>query len=271
MTSIRESVSYVQSLIGGRQPQVGIILGSGLGSLGEHITDAVSIPYSSIPGFPVSTAIGHKGALICGMLGGKCVLAMQGRFHYYEGYSMDLITLPVRVMSALGVQTLFVSNAAGGISGGFEIGDIMLITDHISFLPNPLIGPNRSEFGTRFPDMTCAYDSDLLQLARSIGAEMEITLKEGVYLSCSGPCYETPAEINYFRIIGADAVGMSTIPEVVVARHCAMTVFGVSVITDLVTEDMPEDYVTDGDEIVAVADKASGRMTLLFETMVERL
>lgn len=271
METIRTAAQYIKSVIGDREPRLGIILGSGLGSLGGKVEDAVEIPYSSIPGFPVSTAVGHKGSFICGNLGGKCVLAMQGRFHYYEGYTMDQVTLPIRVMAYLGMKSLFVSNAAGGVREHFKIGDIMIITDHINLQPNPLIGKNMDEFGPRFPDMTVPYDKQYIALAKELGAALGIELKEGVYLSCTGPCYETPAEIRYMRTIGADTVGMSTTPEVIVARHCGMRVFGVSVVTDIALGNVREDYVTDENEIVAAADRASGKMTVLFEQMIKSI
>ncbi|MBQ0077440.1 MAG: purine-nucleoside phosphorylase [Bacteroidales bacterium] len=271
MQIIREAASYIESRLDGRKPIIGIILGSGLGDLGSKIEDAVEINYADIPNFPLSTAIGHKSSMLIGRLGGKCVLAMQGRFHFYEGYSMEQITLPIRVMSLLGIGTLLVSNAAGGTNPEYEIGDLMVIRDHISFHMNPLIGKNYDEFGPRFPDMTCAYDSAMIEKAHAIAKDMGITLREGIYTSCTGPCYETPAELRYFRAVGSDAVGMSTIPEVIVARHCGMKVFGVSVITDLAHDDMPEDYVTDEVAIVVAATRASGRMTILFERLIETL
>lgn len=247
---------------------MGIVLGSGLGSLAEGITDAVTVPYRDIPGFPVSTAIGHKGNFLCGKLGGKNVIAMQGRFHYYEGYPMDLVTLPVRVMKLLGIKALFVSNAAGGVNFNYHIGDLMVILDHINMLPNPLIGRNLDEFGPRFPDMTRPYDRRLIALAERIGSSLNIALHEGVYLACTGPTYETPAEYGFFRRIGADAVGMSTTSEVIVARHSGIPVFGVSVITDEAHSN-PDDYVTDENAIVAAADAAAGRMGMLFRKMIE--
>ncbi len=265
---IRGAADYIRALVGDWRPDVGIVLGSGLGSLAEGITDAVTVPYRDIPGFPVSTAIGHKGNFLCGKLGGKNVIAMQGRFHYYEGYPMDLVTLPVRVMKLLGIKALFVSNAAGGVNFNYHIGDLMVIRDHINMLPNPLIGRNLDEFGPRFPDMTRPYDRRLIALAERIGSSLNIALHEGVYLACTGPTYETPAEYGFFRRIGADAVGMSTTSEVIVARHSGIPVFGVSVITDEAHSN-PDDYVTDENAIVAAADAAAGRMGMLFRKMIE--
>ena len=265
------AADYVASRLNGHKPMVGIVLGSGLGKLAEKIEDKRVIPYKEIPGFPVSTAIGHKGNFIAGYLGGKPVIAMQGRFHYYEGYTMELVTLPIRVMKVLGIQYLFVSNAAGGVNFDFKVGDLMVITDHISHLPNPLIGPNMPEFGPRFPDMTRPYDLDLRKKAFEIAADLGITLKQGVYFAGTGPSYETPAEYKYFRLIGGDAVGMSTIPEVIVARHSDIPVFGMSVITNEAHDDYAEDYVNDGDDVVVAADAAADRMTTLFTRIIERL
>ena len=192
----------------GRKPIVGIVLGSGLGKLADQIQDPLVIPYSELPGFPVSTAIGHKGNFIVGTLGGKCVIAMQGRIHYYEGYRMDQVVLPIRVMVRIGIQYLFVSNAAGGTNLSFHVGDLMIIRDHINKIPNPLIGPNLEEFGPRFPDMTRPYEPSLIKKAEEIAYAEGIALQKGVYVAVSGPCYETPAEYRFFRAIGADAVGM---------------------------------------------------------------
>ena len=257
--------------MGGRKPQIGIVLGSGLGMLADQIEDPLVIPYSELPGFPVSTAIGHKGNFIVGTLGGKCVIAMQGRIHYYEGYPMHLVVLPIRVMIRIGIQYLFVSNAAGGTNLSFHVGDLMIIRDHINLIPNPLIGPNLDEFGPRFPDMTRPYDPGLILKAEEIAAWEGISLQKGVYVAVTGPCYETPAEYRYFRNIGADAVGMSTVPEVIVARHSSIPVFGMSVITDVAHATDDEDYVTDGEAIVEAANAAADRMTVIFKRLVERL
>ena len=255
----------------GRKPLVGIVLGSGLGKLADQIENPLIIPYSELPGFPVSTAIGHKGNFIVGTLGGKCVIAMQGRIHYYEGYPMHLVVLPIRVMIRIGIQYLFVSNAAGGVSFKLHVGDLMVIKDHINFLPNPLIGPNLDYLGPRFPDMTRPYDPALIKLAKDIAEEQGIDLKEGVYVGGTGPSYETPAEYKYFRLIGGDAVGMSTIPEVIAARHASVPVFGISVITNEAHDDYAEDYVNDGDDVVTAANAAADKMTGLIRKMIERL
>ncbi|MBR1927936.1 MAG: purine-nucleoside phosphorylase [Bacteroidales bacterium] len=270
---IHNAAAYVKEILDchGLVPTVGIVLGSGLGRLVDDITGQVVIPYKTIPGFPVSTAIGHKGNLIVGSLGGKTVIAMQGRLHYYEGYDMDTVTLPVRVMKVLGIEYLFVSNAAGGVNTSFSVGDLMVITDHINQIPNPLIGPNLDEFGPRFPDMTRPYDHGLIALADEVASELDIQVRKGVYLACTGPTYETPHEYKYMRIAGADAVGMSTTPEVIVARHAGIPVFGVSVITDVAHEDEDSDYVTDGEEIVRQADAAATRMIALFKGIISRI
>lgn len=268
---INIAAQYVAERFGGRRPYVGIVLGSGLGKLADNIVNPVVIPYKDIPGFPVSTAVGHKGNFIGGELGGKFVVAMQGRFHYYEGYPMELVTLPIRVMKVLGIGFLFVSNAAGGVNFDYKVGDMMIIRDHINHLPNPLVGKNMDDFGPRFPDMTRPYDPALVAKAEKIASDMGIELKKGVYFAGTGPSYETPAEYRYFRLIGADAVGMSTIPEVIVARHSSIPVFGMSVITNEAHDDYAEDYVNDGDDVVAAADAAADRMTTLFTRMIESL
>ena len=268
---IYTAADYVKGLIGDRLPQAGIVLGSGLGRLAEHIEDPIVIPYKDIPGFPVSTAVGHKGNFIIGTLGGKTVVAMQGRFHYYEGYTMELVTLPIRVMKVLGISYLFVSNAAGGVNFDFKVGDLMIITDHINHLPNPLVGPNLEEFGPRFPDMTRPYDKGLIKKAKEIAEANDIAVKQGVYFAGTGPSYETPAEYKYFRLIGADAVGMSTIPEVIVARHSDIPVFGMSVITNEAHDDYADDYVNDGDDVVMQANAASEKMSWLFTELIKSL
>ena len=268
---IMTAAEYIAAKLDGKKPFAGIVLGSGLGKLADKIENKIVIPYKEVPGFPVSTAIGHKGNFIAGELGGKFVLAMQGRFHYYDGYSMDLVTLPIRVMKELGISYLFVSNAAGGVNFDFRVGNLMVITDHINHLPNPLIGPNMSEFGPRFPDMTHPYSKDVRKIAYEVAAKHNIELKSGVYLGVTGPSYETPAEYKYFRSIGADAIGMSTVPEVIVARHSNIPVFGMSVITNEAHDDYAEDYVNDGDDVVRAADKAADSMTLLFTEIIKSL
>ena len=271
MKTLGASASYIQTQIGTAAPLVGIVLGSGLGKLGDSIEDATVVPYRDIPGFPLSTATGHKGNFICGRLGGKRVVAMQGRFHGYEGYPMSLVTMPVRVMKLLGVEYLFVSNAAGAANPDYRIGDLMIIRDHISMHPNPLIGPNFDEMGPRFPDMTCAYDPELIERAEQIAARLEIPLRKGIYFSSPGPTYETPAEVRFYRMIGADALGMSTTPEVIVARHCGMKVFGMSVITNQANTENVARNLNDAEDVVLQADAAADRMTALFSELIASL
>ena len=231
---VQEAAAYIKEKLNGRKPEIAIILGSGLGDLAEQLTDAIQIPYGDIPHFPVSTVAGHKGQFVVGKLEGREVLCMQGRFHYYEGYDLKQVTLPVRVMKLLGIGTLIVTNAAGGINTGFRPGNLMLIEDHLNLTgENPLIGENLEAFGERFFDMTVAYDREYRILAENLAAELDIPLQKGVYAWLTGPNYETPAEIRYLRTIGADAVGMSTVPEVLVARHCGLRVCGISCITNL--------------------------------------
>ena len=268
---IHHAADYMTGVLDGRQPELGIVLGSGLGKLADQIENPLVIPYKDIPGFPVSTAIGHTGNFIVGTLGGKSVIAMQGRIHYYEGYGMELVVLPIRVMMSVGIKRLFVSNAAGGVNFSLHVGDLMIIKDHINLLPNPLIGPNLDDLGPRFPDMTRPYDPALIKLAKEIAAEKGFDLKEGVYVGGTGPSYETPAEYKYFRLIGGDAVGMSTIPEVIAARHAGVPVFGISVITNEAHDDYAEDYVNDGDDVVVAANAAADKMTALIREMIERL
>ena len=250
--------------------KIGIILGSGLGELGNKIEDPTIIPYSEIPNFAHSTAIGHKGNFICGKLGGVPVVAMQGRFHYYEGYPMERVTFPVRVMKLIGVETLFVSNAAGGINNTYHVGDLMIIRDHINNLPNPLIGPNMEEFGVRFPDMTRAYDRDLIARAERIAKEENIEVRKGVYVGLTGPSYETPAEYLFYQRVGGDAIGMSTVPEVLVARHAGIRVFGMSVITNEGWH-FEGDYTNDAQEVIDAANAASERMGRIFQRLISEI
>ena len=268
---INVASDYMDSRLRDLKPEVGIVLGSGLGKLADEIQDPMIIPYKDIPGFPVSTAIGHKGNFIIGTLSGKTVIAMQGRIHYYEGYGMDLVVLPIRVMITLGIKYLFVSNAAGGTNLSYHVGDLMIIRDHINLLPNPLIGPNHELFGERFPDMSCAYDREIIAKAEAIAAELGIPLKKGVYLANTGPSYETPAEIRYYRTVGADAVGMSTVPEVIVARHCGLRVFGMSIITNVANHNVETVKLNHGEDVVRIADAAADKMSMLFTRLVEAL
>ncbi len=251
-------------------PDIGIILGTGLGMLGEGIDVETSVEYETIPHFPVSTVESHKGRLIFGTLGGKNVVAMQGRFHYYEGYTLQQVTFPVRVMKALGVKILIVSNACGGMNPQFDRGDIMIITDHINMQGNnPLIGPNDESLGPRFPDMCNAYDPELIQLAVEVALERKIPVQKGVYVSISGPNLETAAEYRFLRIIGADVVGMSTVPEVIVARHQGTRVAGFSIITDMGLPDALRPVSLE--EIIAVASETEPKLKTLIESFVEKI
>ncbi|MCF0205982.1 MAG: purine-nucleoside phosphorylase [Bacteroidales bacterium] len=250
-------------------PEVGIILGTGLGGLVKVIDVIDVIPYEEIPDFPVSTVEGHSGRLILGRLGGKTVVAMQGRFHYYEGYSMSQLVFVARTLIHLGIKHLFVSNASGGVNPDFEIGDLMIISDHICLLPNPLIGKHNPEDGERFPDMSCVYDKKLIASAEQVAGELGYKVQKGVYLATTGPTYETPAEYRYFRIIGADAVGMSTVPEAIVARQMRIPCFAMSIITDMAT---PDNIVeVSHEEVQKVAAAAESKMTDIFTKMIERL
>ena len=266
LKKIKETVEYLKSNTKIR-PEVGIILGTGLGGLVNEIEIEDSISYTDIPHFPVSTVEGHKGRLIFGTIGGVQVMAMQGRFHYYEGYSMEMVTYPVRVMKLFGVESLFVSNASGGMNPAFEIGDIMVINDHINmFGANPLIGKNHDELGPRFPDMSETYDKDLIKKAFEIGERLDIKLQQGVYLGTTGPTLETPAEYKMFHILGGDTVGMSTVPEIIVAHHMDMRCFGISIITDL---GVPGKIVEiSHEEIQLVAAAAEPKMTRIIKELV---
>ena len=265
----QEAAAYLANRIR-RQPTIAIILVSGLGSLADQIEDPIVVPYVEIPHFVRSTATGHKGNFICGRLGGKEVLAMQGRFHYYEGYTMQQVTFPVRVMKLLGVQHLLVSNAAGGINPSFKLGDLMIIRDHINMLPNPWIGPNNADFGTRFPDMTRAYDREWIQRMEEVASDLAIPVKKGVYVGLTGPSFETPAEYAFYGKVGGDAIGMSTVPEVIVARHAGMRVFGMSVITNEGYH-FADDFVNDGADVIKAANKAAAIMTQLFTELIRKM
>lgn len=264
---IQETAAYLRGKMRTR-PRTAIILGTGLGSLAGEITDKYEIKYEEIPNFPVSTVEGHSGKLIFGKLGGKDILAMQGRFHYYEGYSMKEVTFPVRVMRELGIRTLFVSNAAGGTNPDFEIGDLMIIVDHINYFPeHPLRGKN-IPYGPRFPDMSEAYDRELIRKANAIAAEKGIKVQRGIYIGTQGPTFETPSEYKLFHLLGADAVGMSTVPEVIVANHCGMKVFGISVITDLGVEGKIVEVTHE--EVQKAADETQPRMTEIMRELINR-
>lgn len=268
LEQIKETARWIESHTKLR-PQTAVILGTGLGRLAAEIDIEDAFPYSAIPNFPVSTVEGHSGRLIFGRLGGKEVMALEGRFHYYEGYDMKTVTFPIRVMHELGIANLFVSNASGGMNPDFEIGDLMLITDHINFFPeHPLHGPNFPT-GPRFPDMHEAYDRALLDMARAIAAEKGIRTVEGVYVGVQGPTYETPAEYRMYRILGGDAVGMSTVPEVIVARHCGMRVFGVSIVTDLGVEGKIVEV--SHEEVQRAANAVQPLMAEIFREMISRI
>lgn len=268
LDKINQTVAYIKGKVT-ITPEVGIILGTGLGGLVREIEKQEIIDYKDIPNFPVSTVEGHSGRLIFGLLGGKKVVAMQGRFHFYEGYDMKQVTFPVRVMKFLGIKQLFVSNASGGVNPDFEIGDLMLINDHINLMPNPLIGPNISELGPRFPDMHKTYDPELMTLAKEVAASNGIKLQEGCYVGTTGPTFETPKEYVYFRIIGGDTVGMSTVPEVIVARHMNIPVFAISIITDL---GVPGKIVeVSHEEVQKVGAMAEQKMTLIMKQMLTKL
>ncbi|MBS1645839.1 MAG: purine-nucleoside phosphorylase [Bacteroidetes bacterium] len=250
-------------------PEIGIILGTGLGGLVKEIKIEYSLPYENIPNFPISTVEGHSGKLIFGTLGGKKIVAMQGRFHYYEGYTMQQVTFPVRVMKFLGIKTLFLSNASGGVNHHFDIGEIMIINDHVNLFPNPLIGKNIQELGTRFPDMSEPYDAALIKKAKEIAARHRIKISEGVYVGLTGPTLETPAEYKYIHAIGGDAVGMSTVPEVIVARHMNIPCFAISICTDLGVPGKIQK--TTHEDVQKVAATQEPKMTLIMKTLIEEM
>ena len=268
MKKIDEAAAKVLAVCG--KADIGVILGSGLGDYAEALEDAVKLPYSEIPGFPRSTVAGHAGMWCCGTLYGKRVVMMQGRFHYYEGYGMKDVTLPVRVMQKIGVKTLIVTNAAGGVNLGYHPGELMVIGDMFSMTAqNPLIGPNLDAFGPRFPDMSCAFDKELRALAHKCANEQGFALREGVYAQMTGPTYETPAEIRMLRTLGADAVGMSTVPEVIVARHGGMRVLGISCITNMAAGilDQPLNHA----EVTETANRVKGQFRNLLDRIIEKM
>lgn len=265
----REAAAYLASRMQG-EPRTAIILGSGLGALADQLEEPIIVPYAEIPHFVRSTVAGHKGNFICGRLGGQSVLAMQGRFHYYEGYTMQQVTFPVRVMKLLGIENLLVSNAAGGINPSMKLGDLMIIRDHINMMPNPLIGSNNPDFGVRFPDMTRAYDREFIRLMEEIAAASRIPVKKGVYVGLTGPSFETPAEYAFYGKVGGDAIGMSTVPEVIVARHAGLRVFGMSVITNEGYH-FADDFVNDGADVIKAANRAAVVMTQLFTDLVKKI
>jgi len=269
LKKIVESVEYIHENAP-FAPEIGIVLGTGLGGLVKEIEVKFSLDYKSIPNFPVSTVESHSGKLIFGILGGKRVIAMQGRFHFYEGYSLQEVTFPIRVMKMLGIKKLFLSNASGGVNPDFKIGEIMILNDHINLFPgNPLIGKNQDELGPRFPDMSDAYDRKLIDLAKSIAKENGIEVSEGVYAGLTGPTLETPAEYNYIRVIGADAVGMSTVPEVIVARHMDIPVFAISIVTDLGVKGKIKKVTVQ--DVIDVANKQEPKMTFIMKELISRI
>ena len=264
---ILETAKWIKGRMN-RSPKTAIILGTGLGQLAAEIKKEMEIPYADIPHFPISTVEGHSGKLIFGTLGDKDILAMEGRFHYYEGYSMKEVTFPIRVMKELGIETLYLTNASGGVNPSFRIGDIMIITDHINHMPeNPLRGENIPQ-GPRFPDMGHAYDPDLVDLADAIAAEKGLKVRHGVYVATQGPCYETPAEYRMFAQLGADAVGMSTVPEVIVARHVGIRCFGFSIITDLGGHGQVMKVTHE--DVQKAANEAQPRVAAIMREMIER-
>ncbi len=269
LKTIEVTASYISEQIQG-DVEVGIILGSGLGGLVNEIAIEKTIPYKDIPHFPVSTVDGHNGTLIYGTLGGKKILAMQGRFHYYEGYSMKEVTFPVRVMKRMGVSHLIVSNATGGLNPDYKVGDLMIISDHVNMFPeHPLHGKNINELGPRFPDMSQVYCKELREQAKFIALKNKIDVKEGVYVGVQGPTFETPAEYKMFRILGGDVVGMSTVPEVIVARHMGMKVFGISIITD---SGVPGEIVEiSHEEVQEVAMRSEPSMTVILKELIKRI
>ncbi|MGE7601361.1 purine-nucleoside phosphorylase [Peribacillus sp. NPDC097675] len=266
---IETAAEFIKGKIDGT-PDIGLILGSGLGVLADEIENPIIIPYQDIPEFPVSTVEGHAGQLIIGNLSGKKVVAMQGRFHFYEGYSMGKVTFPVRVMKLLGVEQLIVTNAAGSVNESYAPGDLMIITDHINLMgDNPLIGANEERFGPRFPDMSEAYNKELREKAKTIASTLGLDVKEGVYIGNTGPTYETPAEVRMARVLGGDAVGMSTVPEVIVARHCGMKVLGISCLTNMAAGilDQPLSHL----EVIETTEKVKSGFLEFVKSIVEDL
>jgi len=271
---IKQAADYIQARIS-HQPEIALILGSGLSPLAEEIENADIISYRDIPHFPFSSVPGHAGRLVVGQLAGKAVLVMQGRTHFYEGYGIQHISLPVRVMKLLGIKTLVVTNAAGGINPGFETGELMLITDHINFVgmagQNPLCGPNLDEFGPRFPSMTQAYNPDLIKLAKATAVAANLTVREGVYAYLAGPSFETPAEIRFLQAVGADAVGMSTVPEVVIANHCGIRVLGISSITNVAITEAGSGKETTHEEVLEAGKTIVPRLVMLLKGVLNKL
>jgi purine-nucleoside phosphorylase len=269
LEKINNTASYIRQQTNFK-PDFGIVLGSGLGGLVKEISVQHALDYASIPNFPVSTVKGHSGKLIFGTLGGKNVIALQGRFHFYEGYSMQEVTFPIRVMIALGVKRLILSNASGGMNPAYNIGDVVIINDHVNLMPsNPLIGKNYDELGPRFPDMSEPYDPKMIDIAKKIADKKNIRTHTGVYAAVPGPCFETPAEYRYIRTIGADIVGMSTVPEVIVGRHQNIPCFAISIVTDLGGFD--EAQKVSHEEVLEVATAAESKLTMIIKEMIEEI
>ena len=268
LQNIKESANFINEKTN-FNPEIGIILGTGLGGLVSEIEIEHSLPYNEIPNFPLSTVEGHSGRLILGILGGKKVVAMQGRFHFYEGYCMEKVTFPVRVMKFLGIKNLILSNASGGVNPDYEVGDLMILEDHICLIPNPLIGANLDELGPRFPDMSDSYCKDMIQIAQQIASENNLPIQKGVYVALTGPTLETPAEYKYMRIIGGDTVGMSTAPEVIVARHMGIPCFAISVITDLGVPGKIQKVTHE--EIQKVSEVAEPKLTLIIKQLISKI
>lgn len=266
---IKEAAQFLNEKLD-RAPEIGLILGSGLGVLADEVENAVSIPYETIPHFPVSTVEGHAGELVIGTLSGKTVAAMKGRFHFYEGYTFEEVTFPVRVMKALGIETIIVTNAAGGVNESFQPGDLMLISDHLNLMGgNPLIGKNDPALGVRFPDMSVAYSRELRQLAKGAAERIGLRVQEGVYAGNTGPVYETPAEVRMARVLGADAVGMSTVPEVIVARHSSMDVLGISCISNMAAGILDQPLAHD--EVIETTEKVRAEFLAYVKEIVQSL
>ena len=265
-----EAARFILGKAQGRSPRVAIVLGSGLGGVADAVTNAVEIPYEEIPHFPVSTVMGHAGKLLVGSCGGTEVVAMKGRFHFYEGYPMDEVTLPVRTFALMGIRSLVLTNAAGGVASGLFPGALMLITDHINMMGNnPLLGPNDDRFGPRFPDMTTVYTPEYQDAAREVARDLGIKLAEGVYLALTGPTYETPSEVRMMRMLGGDALGMSTVPEAIVARHCGMKIVAFSCITNAAAGMLDQEI--NHDEVMEVGKRAGAQLSELILSLLPRL
>jgi purine-nucleoside phosphorylase len=268
LNMLNESVNYIKERLQ-FEPEIGIILGSGLGDMAETLEEKVIIKYSEVPNLPVSTVHGHAGQFVVGKLCGKKVIMMQGRFHYYEGHNMNTLALPIYIMKYIGVKSLIVTNACGGVNTNFEAGDLMIITDHINFSGNnPLIGKNFEEIGPRFPDMSIPYDRAYVSLAKEVGTSLNINLKEGTYMMFTGPTYETPAEVKMARILGADAVGMSTVPEVIAAGHCGLKVLGISCITNMAAGIL--DQPLNHEEVIETSTRVKSKFVSLIKGIVEK-